>query len=429
MTGRRFDAALPWMVALLAVVVWVIPLQTGFYSDGVLTDIPVYQGVYDQIADGGIPYRDFALEYPPLAAALFWLAGILPGGYATAFSALMLACLVATALAGVAIARALGFSRRRQAAVGIAVAAAPLLVGALVETRYDLALAAAMSWMLWAAVTRRDALMWTLLGAAVLIKVVPLALIPVLIIWRRRDIGLARSLGGCAWMLAGVAAVLLPFVIMAPSGTWDMAAYHLDRPLQIESTGSAYMLSLHALADIPLSVRSSFGSQGLSGDGPAIVAGLSTAAMLALVVVISWCLARGLHRARHPGDARLFVAAACSVIVALLATGKVLSPQFVLWLLPLGLLVGGRYGRAAFALTVAVLLATLAYFPHLYWDLVDLETWPIALLVLRDALLIALLAAAWPRPSIAGRARGWVLRQGGDEPDTERAVAARYLAE
>jgi hypothetical protein len=92
--------------------------------------------------------------------------------------------------------------------------------------------------------------------------------------------------------------------------------------------------------------------------------------------------------------------------------------------------VTGRYGRAAFGIAVGAMLLTLAYFPRMYWDLVALDTWPIALLVMRDAALIALLAACWPRPSIARRPRGWMLR--GESPDAhrgERAVAARYLAE
>lgn len=426
---RRFDAVLPWAVTLLAVVVWTVPLQLGIYSDGVLTDIPVYRDVHDQIAAGNIPYRDFTLEYPPLAGLLFWLAGILPGGYAAAFSGLMLACLIATALAGVAIARALSLSQTRQAAVGGVVAISPLLLGGLIETRYDLALAAATAWMLWAAVTRRFTLMWLLLVVAVLVKFIPLALIPVLLIWQRHERGTRAAATGCLGALVGLAAIMLPFVIMAPSGTWGMVSYHLDRPLQIESTGAAYLLGLHALADIPLSVRSSFGSQGLAGDGPSIIAGLASAALLALVAVIAWSLWNGLRRARTPGDARLFIAAACATVVTLLVTGKVLSPQFVIWLLPTGLLITGRYGRASFAMTVGALLATMAYFPRLYWDLVALDTWPIALLVLRDTLLIALLAACWPRPSIAGRPRGWVLRRGGAEPEGERAVAARYLAE
>ncbi len=65
----------------------------------------------------------------------------------------------------------------------------------------------------------------------------------------------------------------------------------------------------------------------------------------------------------------------------------------------------GRYGRAALGLALAALLVTGLYFPHRYWAFVDLETAPVALVLVRDALLIALVAACWPRPHIGERAR------------------------
>lgn len=423
-----FERALPWAVTALAILVWLVPLQLWIWGDHVITDVPVYQDAWRHMADGQVPYRDFSLEYPPFAAGLFWLAGTLPGIYAATFSGLMLACLIATALAAVTIARVLGMAPLGQAAAGAAVALCPLMLGALVQTRYDLALAAAVAWLLWAALTRRFAVMWGLLAVAVLIKLVPLALIPVLIIWHRHNAHLRAAIRGCAGALLGVAAVALPFVLMSPSGTWAMVSYHLDRPLQIEATGAAYMLGLHALADVPLRVEHSFGSQGLAGSGPAVIAGLITAVGIAVVIAIAWTLWVGLRRARPPGDGRLFVAAVCATIAALLVSGKVLSPQFLIWLMPAVFLVAGRYGRLTFALGIVAMVLTFSYFPHRYWDLVALETWPIALLALRDLALIALLAASWPRPSIAGRPRGWVF--GPARPAAaERAISARYLAD
>ena len=415
-----FERLLPWGIAALAVAVWLVPLQlVGFYADGVITDVPVYREAHDAIAGGEVPYRDFALEYPPLAAGLFWLAGALPGDYATGFSLLMLACLVATALAATATARAMDTTPLRRAGAGAAIAASPLMIGALVETRYDMALAAALGWTLWAAVTRRFAWMWALLAVAVLVKLVPLALLPALVIWQRHHAGARAALRGAGASLAAVAAVAAPFVALSPGGTWDLVRYHLDRPLQIEASGASYLLGLHALADIPLTVATSFGSQGLMGTGPGVIAGLSTAVLLGLLAAIAWCLAVGLRRA-----------AACATVTAMLVTGKVLSPQFLIWLLPVAFLVTGRYGRAAFAAAIAAMLLTLAYFPGRYWDLVALQDGPIALLVLRNAVLIALLAACWPRPSIARHPRGWMLRGGTVEaPAGERPMAARYLAD
>jgi hypothetical protein len=421
--------ALPFLLVGLVVVVWLVPLQMGFYSDAVITDVPVYRAAYDHMANGDIPYRDFSLEYPPLAAGLFGLAGVLPGGYGNVFPGLMLIALCVTTLGVLALARALGFDRRRQVVAGAIVAVSPLLIGNLVESRFDLVLAAALAWTLWAAVTERFTLAWTLLALAALLKLVPLALVPAFLIWHRHKADGRAALRGLAILVAIVAVVLLPFVIMSPSGTWHIAAYHIDRPLQIESSGAAYLLGLHALVDIPITVENSFGSQGLHGTGPAVIAGISTAVLIGLIAAVAWTLWIGLRRARWPGDARLFIAACASTIVSLLVAGKVLSPQFLVWLLPVGLLIAGRYGPAAAALTVAAMLATLAYFPHDYFDLVDLHSGPIAVLVVRDLLLIALLAACWPRPSIAGRPLGRILHQQPSDPPSERAVAARYLVD
>ena len=70
--------------------------MVGWYADAVITDIPVYRHAYEAIANGGVPYADFTLEYPPLAAGLFWFAGVLPGPYGVTFSILMLLALCAT---------------------------------------------------------------------------------------------------------------------------------------------------------------------------------------------------------------------------------------------------------------------------------------------------------------------------------------------
>ncbi|MGD9695615.1 MAG: glycosyltransferase 87 family protein [Thermoleophilia bacterium] len=423
----RSGRALPWLAVALAALVWAVPLQLGFYSDAVITDIPTYRAAYEHIAAGGVPYVDFSLEYPPLAAALFWLAGVIPGDYTVVFSVLMALCLVAVVLGVLAIARALDLDRRHQALAAAAVALSPLLIGNLVESRFDMALAALLTWTLWAAVTERWRLMWTLLAAATLLKVVPLILVPVLLIWQRHRDALRRALVGLAWSLAVVVVAIAPFAIMSPSGTWDLARYHLDRPLQIEATGSAYLLGLHAMVDVPITVVNSYGSQGLDGTGPQVIAGLSTALLIALVVAIAAGFWIGLHRSRAPGDARLLVAATASTVAALLVAGKVLSPQFLVWLVPLVFIVAGRYGPAAFGLGAAAMLATLAYFPHRYWDLVALHTPEIAILALRDTLLIALLAACWPRADVSSRPQGRILP--GQQRDVERAVAARYLVE
>ncbi|MBI2684086.1 MAG: DUF2029 domain-containing protein [Actinobacteria bacterium] len=418
------------LVALVAlcVAVWLGPLQHGIYSYPGISDLPVYERAAGFMNDGLVPYRDFALEYPPLAAGLFWLASHLPGSFATAFSGLMLAFLLVTLVAVVATARALSLSRARVLAAGVVVAIVPLLLGNMVETRYDLALAAALAGVVWAIVTERFNTAWALLAIAVLVKLVPLVLIPVLAIIHLRHAGPRRAAIGAIVGAAIVAAVVVPFVLMSANGTWGLVRYHLDRPLQIESLGGAYLLGLHALVGIRIAVTTSFGSQGFVTSGASTIAAISTTLLVLTLVAIAFTVFR-LSRRPRVDLAALGVSGVAASVVALLVFGKVLSPQFLIWLLPVTLVVTGRFGIHAAVMTAVAMLLTLSYFPHQYWDLVALRPGPIALVVVRDAVLVALLAAVWPRGP-GGAIRGRMLQPerpgvAADAPD--HAVPGRYL--
>ena len=125
----------------------------------------------------------------------------------------MLICLCATALGVLALARTLGLDQRRQALAAGAVAVSPLLLGNLVETRFDLALAALLTWTLWAAASGRFRLAWGLLAGATLLKLIPLALVPVLLIWQRHREGARAAWAGLAWCALLVAVVIVPFAV------------------------------------------------------------------------------------------------------------------------------------------------------------------------------------------------------------------------
>lgn len=389
----------------VATAIWIFALQRGPLAEGVITDVPLYREVAARIWDGEVPYRDVELEYPPLAALLLSAADIPGLRYGFVFSALMLLSLLVVIVAVDGIARRLELGRGRRIAALGAVALSPLALGGLMQTRYDLALTAVLALTVWAAVAGRARTAWALLAVGVLLKLSPLLLVPALALHLR-----ARGEGGVRGPLIGagiVVAGFLPFILVAPSGVADMIRFHLERPLQIESTVAAYLLALHALADIPLSVVSSFGSQGLAGPGVPLLTAFSGAALVGLVGAITIIHGLHLHRgvlSQRDRD-RLFVTVAAATLLAAIGAAKVFSPQFMIWLLPVAFLVTGRYGRWAFGLSAAAIVMTAAYFPARYWDLVALDTLPIALLVVRDALVLAALAAAWPRRAATPAAR------------------------
>ena len=135
--------------------------------------------------------------------------------------------------------------------------------------------------------------------------------------------------------------------------------------------------------------------------------------LVALIAVIAWQVWRLVQRNTAATDGVLLVAGIAATCVALLVAGKVLSPQFLVWILPGAVLIAGRYGRAALAVAVASLLVTQAYFPVLYWYIVALQTPEMLILITRDVLLIVLLALCWPRQAVAD----------GAPPPGESAVA------
>jgi hypothetical protein len=87
-----------------------------------------------------------------------------------------------------------------------------------------------------------------------------------------------------------------------------------------------------------------------------------------------------------------------AALAAFVALGKVVSPQFLLWLLFAVPLVAGRRGRNAGACFALAALATAVWFPLLYRELVrDLDPALSAVLLLRGLALVATLAVlAWP---------------------------------
>jgi hypothetical protein len=83
---------------------------------------------------------------------------------------------------------------------------------------------------------------------------------------------------------------------------------------------------------------SSYGSQNLSGGAAAAALGALTAVLEVVAIVAVWLLF-----ARGRRDAAALLRASAAAVLAFVAFGKVLSPQYVVWLVPLvAVAAGGR---------------------------------------------------------------------------------------
>jgi hypothetical protein len=393
---RRAVVAAGLAIALF-VGAWVA-LHRGFYRHRQIIDTPIYQRYGDAMADGQVPYRDFGLEYPPAALPVFVIPSLLRSqngnlaDYRDGFEAEMLVCgLLALLFMLSVLLRLEAGPVRLTLALGLA-AAAPLLLGSVVLSRFDLWPAALTVGALAALVAGRDRLGVGVLGLAFAAKLYPAALLPMAVTWVWRRHG-RREAVVCTGVFAAIAlACFLPFLVLAPHGVWDALTRQTSRPLQIETLGAGFLLVAHQVADVGVTMRSSHGSQNLAGAGPDALAVLQTVLQLATLLGVWVWFARG------PADRDRLVRACAAAVCAFVAFGKVLSPQFLIWLIPLVPLVRGRRGLAAGGLLAVALVLTQLWFPFRYWDLVlHFRALPSWLVLARDLTLVALLAVlVWP---------------------------------
>ena len=368
-------------------------LQTWLERNS-LSDVPLYQHYAGLIRSGQVPYRDFAVEYPPAALPVFLAPAYLPWTYSTSFAVVMGVCAAATlAVAGTTV-RLVGADAVRIAAALLVIGISPLVLGSLFDTRFDLWPALLALGGVAFAVRGRPLAAGALLGLAFAAKLWPIVLAPIALayLWRRQ--GRGAAVAGAASLVAVAALCFVPFAAVSPDGVRHSLTGQLDRPLQVESLGSAFLIAVEHLGGPAEPTVTSHGSQGLSGSVPDDVATASTAVEIAALVAIWIAFAR----VRRPTGETVLLASAAAV-TALVAFGRVFSPQFLIWLVPLVPLVRGRRGIAASLLLLLALGLTQTWFPSNYWALAVGHSGPYWwYLLARDLAVVALaVVLAWPR--------------------------------
>ena len=369
-------------------------LHAGWYARSGLTDIPTYQNYAHLIRDGHVPYRDFSVEYPPAALPAFVLPTYLPWSYATSFAVLMFVCGAGCLVAAAFVLDSVHAGGARVLlALGL-VAVAPLALGMLFDTRFDLWPAMLTVAALAALLRERAGLAGLLLGIAAAVKLWPLVLAPIGLAFLWRRLGRHGALVGTLSFATGAALCIVPFAVLAPGGVWHSLTGQLRRPLQVESLGASLLMALHHIGGLSLTTVTSHGSQNLSGS-VAAAAGAATTSLQIAVLIGIW-----IAYAVQPEPSRETTLVACAgAVAAFVAFGKVFSPQFLIWLVPLVPLIRGRRGLAAAALLGAALVLTDAWFSSHYWPLALHYATPWSwLLLLRDLAVVAL-AVVLLRPS------------------------------
>jgi uncharacterized membrane protein len=340
-----------------------IPLMVG-----VTTDSHRFQRYGNALVlHGQVPYRDYALEYPPGFIPLYSIPSLIaPHHHMTVFRFEM-------AIGWALVIVGLAFVAERAWQL-FAVALVPLVLGPFILMRYDAWPTAAAVGAVAALVRGRTTLAFVLLAVGVELKVWPLLLLPLFLLYARR-----RRVFNTLVFSAIVIVPLIPFAIVGKANAYNAFVRQATRHLHLESLGGSLLLALGR----PVRIFFDAGGWSVSGSGADAIGTLSGIAVVASVVIVAWLFARSSRTERD------FLLAVVATVTLTTVVGKVFSPQFMLWIAPFAVL----------ALPVAVSFAaalamTRAYFPSRFYDLLDREHGTIALLAVRNALLLVTAAVA-----------------------------------
>ncbi len=262
--------------------------------------------------------------YPPGAEALFVALGLPAPDRIWALRVLLIGCEAATMVVLLALLRRLGLPEGRV----IVYAWAPLPIFEFAQAGHiDAAMIPLVLGALLAAGSGRSALAGGLLGGAVLIKLYPAILLPVL--WRRGDARLPLT------FLATVALGYLPYA-------WGVGAKVLGFLPVYFARFEEFNIGLRALLTDGI---------GLTGTPARVV----VSALLA-VLLVGVLVAIGLGR----GDTFPDLTAACGMAVGayLLLVPSTIHPWYVVWLIPFLVVLPGP---GWWYLTAGVALSYLAY--------------------------------------------------------------------
>lgn len=387
--GARDDVA--WLLgfAALHVVIFAGLFGRGYSMPFSGTELYFQYG--SALVAGHVPYRDYFVEYPPFALVFFTLPRLVGATFHGYYVAYQTQVVLFDLITLGALYAARDHSRppwQILAPYTLAV----LAVGPIILEQYDIFPAAFTLLAVVYYSRSRDTAAWIFLALGVMTKVYPLLIAPVFLLldwrrgWRMRDVRRAALA-----FTATCFVVVLPLLVIAPTSLTRMLAYHAQRGIHLESTYGSLALIADALNLILVRLEFTFGSWNLAGPVPNALARLSTPLLGILLLGAYALIAKCIRTFDAERTRDVHVVATCSALglLAGLVGSKVLSPQYLIWILPLIPLMTRPHRYAAWGVFALIGLVTYYIYPLHYDNLMARQTSAIAALAVRNLLLVA----------------------------------------
>jgi hypothetical protein len=353
---------------------------TFWFGSHATSLLPADQCAFLQHSGSMPPFHMLPIEYPPLTLLPFSVPLLFPlPYYQFGFALLMSVAVLITYWI-------LFFHGPRGSALILLLY---LLLGAfaLVQMRFDLLPALCTLLCLLCAQRKQWTRAYIALSIGVLLKIYPLMFLPALFIAEQQEKGLLHRPSALrTWKQTGAElfttakglrhwqwrnTILLLIVILGITGLFALSnfntavvsqiQYFLARPIQIETSGAVLLWFAH-LAGMPWQIGYTSGSINITTASLShIIAPLTSLAFLLGVLYVFWCQWRGQMNLTATVIALTFI---------FITTGKVFSPQYLIWVIPL-LAYAGAFRRIWLILWGAISLLTTIIYTYFYAQLTD----------------------------------------------------------
>lgn len=355
-----------------------------FFAGHVAENLRYMMDFAAQARAGLLPYRDVAVEYPPLSAGFLWALAPFSASlerYQAAFTIIM------TVVSGAALPAVIKLAAPDEHPIKIYAAtftytAAVICAGPIGIVSLDYIPATLSVWALCFLVSNRIKASALFLAAAVAAKGYPLILLPVFLFNIRSDYAVAKRFA--ATFAASMIFFILPALALSPSGLLSSFSYHAERGIEIGSLYGAAILLLKRGA-----AEAVFGHGGWNVEAGALSAAalkLSGPIMLGLLAVAA--IGAWKRKSLAPAD---LCASSCALLLAAMIGFKVGSPQFLCWVVPFAAVyITSRRAYRILPLLCGAGLAGLWIFPWHMQMMVGLNPAAVNMLALKWVFLLAL---------------------------------------
>ncbi|MBD2776423.1 glycosyltransferase 87 family protein [Iningainema tapete] len=313
-------------------------------------DLSLYYKSSLYLIEGKLPYRDFALEYPPFALVAFAIPRIFTLGltnnyYIYAFFFLLENIVFSTINMLLMLKLMSSYSQRKKIIALAFYTLFALCIAPVMLWRYDLFPTVLTVLGLVSVISTRPTEAGISLGFGIAAKLYPVILLPIFTVYYLANKAHRALLNLWIGTIGTVGLILLPFFIVTHERLFSFLSYHKARGLQIESFFAGIIAFGHRWGLIEAKTVASYGSRD-------IVSPLSNTVLHLLpwffIVIYGVMLINCFYRFRQERFTSELVKSNSLIIYTMLAllifiiTNKVFSPQYLVWIIPLAALLNLR---------------------------------------------------------------------------------------